>query len=556
MSALASVDSLTRDWIADASDEEAALAGCRMDEERGVEVVDWIQTYCRLYEGDFAGQQFILLPWQRDIVIRLFGWVFDSPEWGREIRRYRKASIWVPKKNGKSPLLAALGLYLLIGDGEPGQKVYAVAKDGNQAMISFKHAMTMCETSPELMEECETKRGGREGPQIIHVPTRSVYKLVAGDNPNSQEGLNGSVMVDETHVVNRQLMRILRGAGISRSEPLQIEVSTTGNNPDGYGKSQFDYGAKVISGEITDRAFFYRSYAAEQTISDSELETKIEEVGISANPSWGHTIKPSEFLAEYTRSKTTPSELLDFKMYRLNIWQSSANPFLPAGAWGLCEEKFDEEELAGLPCYAGLDLSLKWDSTSLVLLFPEDDGEHKTFKLLSYFWLPEKTAREHRELVSWYNWSKAGHIKITDGNTTDFPLVQKFILKCAELFNIRQLLYDERFAQTLCQELQDEHGMFVTPFPQTPKNYTGPMDYLLSLVTDKRIQHNGNAVMTWQAGNLSYKETPAGKRPVKPEGGVHLKIDGPVALLMALAGAMLGDGEETIYTADRGLTIL
>lgn len=511
-----------------------------MDEARGADVVEWIEDYCRLYEGDFAGQPFRMLDWQRDVTMRIFGWVFHSEEWGRDIRRFRKASVWVPKKNGKSPLLAAWGLYLLIGDSEPGQKVYAVAKDGGQAMISFKHAMTMCEMSPELMEECEIKKGGREGPQIIHIPSRSVYKIVAGDNPNSQEGLNGSVMVDETHVVDRRLMRILRGAGISRSEPLQIEVSTAGNNPDGYGKSQFDYGAKVVSGEVEDREFLYSSFGADQQISDEELGNNIEAIGKSANPSWGYTIKPHEFLSEYTRSKATPSDLLDFKMYRLNIWQASANPFLPAGAWESCRENFDESELEGMPCYAALDLSLKWDTTAFVLLFPwEVVNGHHHYRTLTYFWLPKKTADEQREIVSWYNWGQSGAIKITDGDTTDFPMVKDFIIECSQRFYIRQLFYDERFAQSMCQELQDEHGMEVHPFGQSPKNYTGPMDQFLAMVVAKRIKHNGNPVMTWQAGNLSFKETPAGKRPVKPEGGKHLKIDGPVALLMATAGAML-----------------
>jgi len=543
---LTQIDSTTRDWIVSPADEAAALAGCRMDLERGEWVVDWIQSYCKLYEGDYAGQRFMLLDWQRDIVMRLFGWVYHSEDYGKEIRRFRKASIWVPKKNGKSPLLAALGLYMLMGDGEEGQKIYAVAKDGQQAMISFKHAFTMVELSPELLSECDLKKGGREGPRIIHEPTRSVYKIVAGDNPNSQEGLNGSVMVDETHVVNRQLMRILRGAGISRSEPLQIEVSTAGNNPDGYGKSQFDYGARVESGEIQDQAFFYRSFAADQKVTDKELEENIESVGASANPSWKTLIKPSEFLAEYRRTKPTPSELLDFKMYRLNIWQTSANPFLPAGAWELCKDEFDESELDGLACYAGLDLSLKWDSTSFVLVFPDmDENGNDFYRVLSWFWIPEKTADEQKELVSWYNWSRAGHINITHGDITDFPLVKRFIADCDKKYRIMGMLYDERFAHTMCQELQDEFGMIVHPFGQTPKNFTGPMDYLLSMVTAKRIRHNGNAVMNWQAGNLSFKETPQGKRPVKPEGGLHLKIDGPVALLMALSGAMTNQQESS-----------
>src|SRR5690606_16317172 len=130
-----------------------------------------------------------------------------------------------------------------------------------------------------------------------------------------------------------------------------------------------------------------------------------------------------------------------------------------------------------------------------VLVFPRhEESGHTSYRVLSYFWLPEKAAREQRELVSWYNWQHGGHIQITPGDMTDFPLVKDFILSTAARFNVRQLLYDERFAQTLCQSLQDEHGIFVTPFTQTPRNFTGPMDHLVASVVSKRIRHNGNAV--------------------------------------------------------------
>jgi phage terminase large subunit-like protein len=101
--------------------------------------------------------------------------------------------VWIAKKNGKSPTLAAWGLYLLCADGEQGQKVYSVAKDGKQAMIAHTHAIEMVRRSPALSPdmggECTINRSTG---QITYHPTSSVYKVVAGDNPQSQEGLNGS----------------------------------------------------------------------------------------------------------------------------------------------------------------------------------------------------------------------------------------------------------------------------------------------------------------------------------------------------------------------------
>ncbi len=96
---VANIEPTTRDWIRNPSDERAAENGCRFDEERAQFAVDWIEGYCRLYEGEHAGQPLILHDdWQRECTMRIFGWVRWSDHWKREIRRFRKASIYIAKK--------------------------------------------------------------------------------------------------------------------------------------------------------------------------------------------------------------------------------------------------------------------------------------------------------------------------------------------------------------------------------------------------------------------------------------------------------------------------
>src|SRR6266704_7096607 len=110
----AKIDRTTKLWIRNFSDELAAADGCRFDQERADHIVEFFAKFLRLYEGEHAGKPFVLMDWQVDVLSRIFGWVRMSMHFGRKVRRFRKASIWIPKKNGKSPLAAGVGIYLLL----------------------------------------------------------------------------------------------------------------------------------------------------------------------------------------------------------------------------------------------------------------------------------------------------------------------------------------------------------------------------------------------------------------------------------------------------------
>lgn len=557
-------DRVTRRWVRNASDEAAVKNGYRFDEERGRHAVDWIERYCHLYEGELAGQLIRLVDWSLDATMRMFGWVRHSEDWGREVRRFRKAGIWCPKKQGKSPTLAAWGLYLLAGDGEQGQKVYSVAKDGTQALISHTHAMEMVRRSPDLNSECVINKSTS---QITHLPTSSVYKIVAGDNPLSQEGLNGSLMVDETHVTDRALMKILRGAGISRAEPLHVEVSTAGRNPDSYGRERWDYGRKVESGEFTDESFLFIGHAAPQDLSDADLDLDPAKYGKMANPAWGRLIKPSEFLADYSSAKVSIADLADFKMYRLNVWQQSSSPWLRESDWAACKREFTEEDLAGQECWAGLDLSKTRDMSALVLVFRGETAEE--WKLLSYFWLPEEAAAKLNHLVPVLAWAKLGYLELTPGAVMDYGFIKSRFRALAARFRIRELAFDRTYAEELTQTLeQGQHGpggevieqgtgIERFDFPQTVMGYAEVTADFERLVIAHTLHHNGHPVLSWQAGHVNVRTDANGnRRPLKPKHGDYRKVDGIIAALMALARAMQAPQERPSVYESRGIQLL
>ncbi len=579
------VDAATKRWMRNPSDEAAVRNGCRMDEGRGLFAIWWIERHCRLYEGEgYAGEPVVLrgchlchrepvipdtweeaeplylerakkhaacrraghaLDWQFDTLARLFGWVRWSGKWNREIRRFRQASIWVSKKNKKTPTIAAIALYVACGDGEPGQKVFLAAKDGKQVRENLaKHVQEMLHRSPELESECGENKTTM---QITHKPTSSVVLILFGSEgkeSESKEGLNGSIIIDETHVVDRQFVSRISRAGISRSEPLQIDVSTAGNNPDGYGHERFVWAQEVENGTREDQELLAVIHAAPQDLSDADLAADPLKYGKLANPAMGHTVDPEEFLLDYHRSKESIYKLAEFKMYRLNIWQRSSNPWLNSGDWAKCKRDFTAADLEGRECSAGLDLSRTRDMSALVLVFPWEDG---CYRILPFFWLPKQVAHDNNHLAPFLTWERQKALELTPGNVMDYGFIRTRFRELAGRFRIRRLIYDLTYAEETTQALEQgvvnaagvqiEEGTGVEreAFPQTIMAYTAPCKDFERLILDGKLHHNGHPVMDWQVGHVQVRcDANDNIRPVKPKRGDVKKIDGVVSAVMAL----------------------
>lgn len=582
------VDKVTKAWIRNRSDELAVADGCWFDPEAGGYAVWWIERHCMLYEGEYAGQPLRLrgcheddlemwevtdqfdkqqareraahyikrraagadCDWQYDCVMRIFGWQKRSKRWRRSVRRFRRGSIWVPKKNKKSPSIAAIGLYLMVGDNEPGQKVFFGAKDGAQARdIMGEHVRAMYEQSPDLKSECDLNLNKM---RISHRPSRSFMQPMSSSNSRtmeSKEGLNGSILIDETHVVDRAFIRRIKRAGISRAEPLQLEVSTAGTNPDGYGKEQFDYGAKVAAGERVNHSYFYAAYSAPQDTSDDDIKADPLKYGRMANPAWGHTISDEEFLEDFQASQVSELEWRDFKMYRLNIWQSVVTRWITEHDWLKCADSYTLEDLRNKTCTIGLDLSRTRDMTAAVLAFPEF-GENGTLtvRLWPHFWLPRAYAEKHSNEAPFLEWWRAGHLQLTDGNEISTGEIYETFDRWRLQFNVAGVFYDPWGAVALTQmveqglndsagkELVASLGITRTPIGQNSPEMSLAIDDFEPMVRAGTIKHPQNPVLTWQFSHAGIKDVGGKTRLAKPERMAVKKIDGVVGSVMAVAG--------------------
>jgi phage terminase large subunit-like protein len=533
------VDKITKRWIENAADEKAAAAGYFIDEARGAHVCEFIEKNLRLYEGDYAGKKVSLMDWQVNLFYRLFGWVKYSDFYSRDLRRFRIASCWLPKKNGKSPVGAFVGLYLLAADGEPGNHVYSCARDSKQASIVHKNARMMVEQSPALNKLCMINNSTGV---ISYEPTHSNYQIVAGSNYQSLEGLNGSCIVDEVHVLDSRTASAIEHAGISRSEWLRFEISTAGNNPTGYGHKQWEYGEKVNSGEIDDNEFLFIKYAADEKLTDDELLDP--KVWRAANPSMGTIISEDEFSKSLHRAKRSLTDWQNFKMYRLNMWATSEATWLRIEDWKACKVSFTEDDLAGRECILGLDLSRTRDMTAAVLVFTDGDE----YTILPYFFYPETAAKNNDHIAPFLQWSNDGYLELIPGDVIDYAYVENRILQLAEKYIIGEIVYDRMYAEDITTRLENELGCLRTSFPQTIMHFAGPTAEFERLVLAQKLRHNDNPIMNWQAASASVKiDVNNNKRPVKPGSESQRKIDGIVAAIMGLGRAIAEAEPEATY---------
>ena len=545
-------DIVTKRWIRDASDEYAISQGCWFDEERAQWVVDWMYDYLRLYEGEAAGEPFECRDWQYDVTMRMFGWVRESSDWGRVIRRFRKACIYIAKKNKKSPQLAAWCIYMACGDGVQGQKCFPTAKDGSQIRENVgRHIFEMIRQSDALSAECTINKSKCS---VFHEPTRSLILPLSSDNirtQKSKEGLNGSVFVDETHVVDKAHMRRLSRAGISRPEPLQIEVSTAGDEPESYGYGRFQYAEGIAEGINKDIETLSAIYAAPQNVKDEDILAEPEKYARMANPALGHTVMLSELLHDLETSKKTPSDMADFKMYRLNIWQQSASPWISVHDWDACEST-DEPLAEWTDTFGGFDLSRTTDLTAFLLYQPT------SHKMIGHYWCPRQRALElsGKHEIPLLLWAEQGWVTLCDDRSIDRRDIHEYFDGIADSLSIRHCGYDKYHADDTVKYCEAELGWEMVDIGQGMSSMCGPTKVLRELIIDGLLDHSNDPVLRWMFQNVSVERDKHGNEcPIKAPGGVRKHIDGIVAAIMAIKVAM-AEGTEGEIEYQAGDAIL
>ena len=489
-------------------------------------------------KGEWAGQRFDLLPWQEDLISKLFGTLKKDGT-----RQYNYVYCEIPKKNGKSELAAGVALKLLFADHEPGAEIYSAAADTDQARIVFDVAAQMVRNDKRLGAKCKVIMSTK---RIVH-NNGSVYRVLSAD-AYSKHGYNiHGVIFDELHTQpNRNLWDVLtQGAGDARKQPVFFAITTAGFDRQSICWEVHNYALQVRDGIIKDPTFLPVIYGAVE-----EEDWASEKIWRGCNPSLDVIINIDKVRDACQKAQDSPSLENSFRRLRLNQWVKQETRYIPMTAWAECSEPFELELLRGKPCHAGLDLASSVDVAAYVKVFQIEE----LYYVLCKFWIPGDNieARVKKDKVPYDQWVRDGFIKATPGNVIDYDTIEADIEEDSKIYEVQDIRFDRWGAVQISQHLTDR-GFKMVDHGQGYKSMSPPCKELLKVVLGRTLRHGGNPVLTWMADNVVVTVDPA--ENVKPAKNLSTeRIDGIVSLIMGLDGATRDEGP-SIYE-NRGVLVL
>lgn len=288
-----------------------------------------------------------------------------------------------------------------------------------------------------------------------------------------------------------------------------------------------------------------------------ELDPQSEKTVRYACADSDYTVSPDAVRAEFENAKLNPANENTFRRLNLNQWVKQSTRWMPMELWDKCDFPVDTGFLQGKKCYAGLDLSKTQDLTAFVLVFPPDDpsDEEDKYRILPFFWIPEEALQRRvlKDHVPYDQWLAQGLIETTDGAVINYNFVQQKIEELAQIYDIKEIAFDRWGATMLTQNLRDA-GLTIVDFGQGYKSMSPPMEELMRLVLSERIAHGGNKVLRWNFDNIVVMQDEAGN--IKPDKKrATEKIDGAVAMIMALDRAIVHEDHESVYDK-RGMLVV
>lgn len=503
----------------------------------------FIEEICVHTKGRYSGKPFELTDWQRDDIVRpLFGKVVWSPEQEAYVRQYRIAWIEIARKNGKTELLAAIMLYLLVGDGEESAELYGVARDRDQASLAFDVAARMVALSPILGRRLQIKNHIK---RIIDPKTASFYAVIAADAAGALGSNPSGVAADEILAWRDRgmwdAMRTGMGSG-ARRQPLMVAATTAGNDMGGFAGQMHQEMQRVS--EDASRAPHIFAYMRN---TPRDADPFDEENWYYANPALGDFLSVEAMRQEAKEAKNNPAQQNSFQQFRLNQWVSQAFRWMPMHLYndnpGLIYPTPQDarDAMRGRAAWAGFDLAARFDLTAWCLAFPDDDGG---VDILWRFWLPEKALADIDKRLGGKAtlWARQGWLTITAGDVLDYEQVYADVIEDAQNFRLLGADCDQWSMFPVIQRIGDLTGMDperdIVAYKNDYTNMSPGMTELMALVKKGQFRHHGNPVAEWCFDSVEVRKAPYDPeliRPDKPDRGSSGKrIDAVPAAAMAI----------------------
>ncbi|ATF29698.1 terminase large subunit [Staphylococcus simulans] len=504
------------------------------DHAKAERPIKFIETFCRHSKGELAGKPLILDLFQKAYISALFGFV--DKETGK--RRYTESFFYVARKNGKTTMLSAIALYMMIADGESGAEVYSVASKRDQANILFDQAHEMIKQSPDL------SRNIRKRKSDLYFSHNFSKMQSLGKNSNSLDGLNAHlVVIDELHSIqDRNLYEVMKQSQSARTQPLLIMITTAGTHRGTIFDDLYEYACNVVDGNFKDDNFLPIMYEL-----DKKSEYKKPECWQKANPSLNISKRVEDLERKVARAENDANNLTGILTKDFNVRETSHN------AWLTFEQinntaTFDIKDFADWYAIGGADLSITTDLSCATLLFVDPETEMRYVHQM--YWLPEDNLRKRvdNDKIPYDKWHEQGLLRLCRGNTINYSDITEWFVEMIEDYEITPLwIYYDNYSARYWVDEMEGHGFKMVRTPQGARTLSLPMQNLGADLKKHKVNYNNHPILKWCLTNTGIETDRNGNIvPVKNQSPKR-RIDGTASLLDAYVG--LFDNYESFLRA-------
>ncbi len=516
----------------------------RFDLEKAERICTFIELLPHT-KGKWAAKRELLRlsPWQKFVLSSVFGWVRKKDGF----RRFWEAYIEVPRKNGKSIKAGGVGLYCFAADNEHGAEVYSGATTEKQAWEIFRPARLMAKRTPDFCD----RFGIEVNATTLSIPENgSRFEPLIG---SPGDGASPScVLIDEYHEHDSDELydTMVTGMG-AREQPITFIITTAGSNMAGP--------CYIKRGQVINVLLGKKGFENEElfgiiyTIDDKDDWTS-DQALIKANPNYNVSVDAEYLHSRRRAALQLASKQNAFKTKHLNIWVGARAAWMDMLAWGRAPGRRSLEELAGRPCFIALDLAAKIDVAATLLLFPPTE-EDPLYHVHGRYYLPEDVVLERAtgNFSHYDTWAKQGFVTLTEGNVIDYDVIMDDLRNFSSMFQVEEIAFDPWQATHLSTKMTAD-GATMVEVPHQVRHLSDPMKELEAMVKAKRLAHGNCPVLTWMISNVVAKRD--GKDNIYPMKEVpENKIDGAVALIMAVSRAIRHGGGGNVYESRGFLTV-
>lgn len=481
---------------------------------------------------------FQLDPWQERIVRRIYG-----PRHENGTRIVKTVVLLLPRGNRKTSFAAALNLLHTIGpERRPrGEAVFA-ASDRAQAGLGFTEAASIIREDKRLVAATRVYDAHNSVKKIVLKKDGSFLEAISGDGAPAHGRTIAMALADELHVWrNAELWKAIKSSLPKTQGSLLVVATTAGRGQENIAHEIVDHARKVARGEIDDPSMLPILF---ETASDADW--KDEALWHRANPGLALGYQDLEGLRQLAKEgETSITARETFRQLHLNVWlDHSTDPFVDMGIYDKGDRPIPED-IDGLPCWIGVDMSTTTDLTAVVACVRKGDD----FIIIPHFFCPGDNlrARADRDGVPYVAWAEQGYITPTPGNVIDYRAVEACIRGLCERFSVQEIDFDKAYASPVMIPLTED-GLPTVTLQQGWVTQSPALNELERVILGGNFVHGGNPVLRHQFDCVAIHTDSAGNRTMH-KGKSRDRIDGPAATWMAVSRAAAGE-VKSIYESE------